>query len=992
MSNRQVRLPALTVIAALAYSSITVAQNFSIDSLEVDGTWCPMAHCNRYDDSYQEITPLLTVGAVQKITDPRVSPSAWLFLGCVTGEAMAVCAYNSPDFPALVAYDYENGSVRWTSPLEDLPEVNDGVNGRRAAGILLAKMGVNGNPVRRYAFAANRAEFVAYAAQSGVRVWKRANSQVTPQAPEGIGLPVSITFNDEKELVTITKEGWIVKLNPVNGSTIDAYKMDTRVFVNDVLYRGTFVTTNSPAVVGNTLYAVVEFRPDESNPLDPNLRPVHVIRVELNQPEVLGMEHKIKALVTPDSPSDPTPDRAAIGVGSAGGSPPVMTTADGKVLIFADADAIVDSQRWPAIVGVQDDGGMLQLKWRAVLDSVPGDDILAAPALHFLTRTLLVNTRNNLYVFREVDTLTGSLTPPPPLFTQDLISCGTDGEAATVTGGAPLGLAFNRGTYEIVAYTNFRVTPSPEAETFGYLGAFAIPAKGSVTARSLWCSPLATTEFGEPAPGRGTAGQPALFLTDSGNDLIPNLIVNTFSTGTFIFRSATSTSQKLGELADLVSSTPTAMDLIANGYQLRNGSMLWADGCPDDQPGCTRFVNNPITRYGQAFLPAGERGGFTTRLRLDGKDAFVLYGLTPPAITYYSHTMNQFRQFYPHLNDYFNTVSSISLSINHSNINTLEGPHDSFFAVVVAADHGVANDVHRSLVEAGVPEAVISRILIPERFANKDSTPIPDELTFVTRLTFRTLGEKQRVEDYIAQPVATNRLLFFDAPGGSGNVVDAHLPKWEEHLRVERSEINSGIDSDLDLLVNNIIAQFQSEGFTLRAIGTENLTHVDPQAQCRDVVKSCNFDAPDALYARFFCPDSETGVCLHILPNNKDFFVVAGVNHHRYANNTLGSYFSYAVTRFADLAGVVTFIDLRTLGSAAPYLQGTAVDPANLFAMKISRACNGDPYCLEVPWGLDGIPQFDLFMLTARIYLDSITGTAPNPENFVPARILWFVK
>ncbi len=60
--------------------------------------------------------------------------------------------------------------------------------------------------------------------------------------------------------------------------------------------------------------------------------------------------------------------------------------------------------------------------------------------------------------------------------------------------------------------------------------------------------------------------------------------------------------------------------------------------------------------------------------------------------------------------------------------------------------------------------------------------------------------------------------------------------------------------------------------------------------------------------------------------------------------------------------------------------------------MKIARDCHDEPYCLEIPWGENGIPQFSPFMITTRIYLDQIIGTAPNPENFVPARILWFVK
>ena len=196
-------------------------QEFAVNSLEADGLWCPMAHCNRNDDSFQDLPPLLNVGPVQKITDPLVSPRGGIFLGCFTGEVLAVCAYNSPGHPALVAYHYEDGSIKWMSPLEDLP----GQRHRKPAGVLIAKITIGGNPSERFVFAANHAEFVAYTID-GSRIWKRATQDINP---EGFGWPVSLSFTDAKELVTVTTEGWVVKLNPIDGSTIDAYRMDTNV-------------------------------------------------------------------------------------------------------------------------------------------------------------------------------------------------------------------------------------------------------------------------------------------------------------------------------------------------------------------------------------------------------------------------------------------------------------------------------------------------------------------------------------------------------------------------------------------------------------------------------------------------------------------------------------------------------------------------------------------------------------------------------------------
>jgi len=986
MTIRQfITFAVLTLTGLTVEPTALYAQTSTIDSLEADGVWCPMAHCNRNDNSYQDLPPILSLGSSQKILDPTVSPGASRVLGCVSGESMAVCAYDMPNYPALAAFDYQSGGVIWKSPPEDLP----GTTHRVPAGLLLAKMGINGDPVRHWVFAANPAEFVAYVA-NGVRVWKRPTTQITTAAPNGVGMPISLSFDDAKEIVTVTNTGWIIKLNPVNGSVIDAYQMSTNVVVNGALYHGIMITNNSPAILGNVLYLVTTFQADASNPLDPKQSPVHVVRIELTQPDVPGMETKIKAIITPLSPSDPTPDRAMIGINAPAASPVAWVQPDGKPLIFTDADAFLNGKLWPAIAAVVDDHGTLSRQWRSVINFVVGDDIHAAPGFDSKSRTLLVGTTFGIYVFRDVDTLSGDVPPPLPLSNSDLIRCGMNNGAATARVGSPFAIAYDQGTNEIVAATNFQITQS-DSQTYGYLGAFALPAKGPVIARPVWCFPLALNGTGSPAPGNGTAGQPAQFRYAAGGNEVTGLIVNTLSTGTYIIRSAVSAVFDPSTLLSRVSNTQATASLIRAGYALQAAKMIWPVSCPPADPGCIRYVNNPITRYGEAYMPTGTPT--PTSFPLDGDDAFVVYGTTPPPITYYSFTINQYSQYNPVTGQYFNTASSIGLSLNQENLNSLGGPNNTFFALIVAADFKAAYAVHQALLEAGVPEGTISHLLFPARFANR-SLPFPDQLGFVLRLTQRTPGELQMIKDYIAQSPSNMQILFFDGPGQSGDVMDKDLPNWKDTLRTDASEADAGAGSGLATLVDQIISKYQAEGYTLAAVGEENLQHVDPQAQCRDVYQPCNFDAPDALYARFYCPDSNggTSTCLTRLPDNQGFLIVAGVNHHAFSDDTLNTYFSYAVTRYTDLAGVVTFIDLDTAGSSVSYLGDTGVDPSTVFAMKISRSCGTEPYCLEVPWGTNGVSQYNPFMITERIYLDKVTASAPNPASFTGSKLLWFVK
>jgi hypothetical protein len=490
-----------------------------------------MAHANRNDDSFQDLPPLRRVGTFQQITDPVVSPGALNLLGSYTGETMAICAYASPIHPALVAYDYQDGSVRWTSPSGDLP----GFRRRLLPGILMAKMGFNGNPVQSFVFACNWAEFVAYTS-NGRRMWKRATAEITQAALDGIGIPRSLRYNDAKELVTATSKGWIVKLNPRDGSTIGAYKMDTNIVVRGRVYQGTFISIKSPVVIGNVLYLVVRFEADPSTPLPPMLSPVHIVRIQLNQAGVPGVETVITPLTRPATSSDPTPDRILLGVNRSGASASAWVAPDGNVLIFAHTYSVVNGRLEPTIVAVEDDQGVLSIRWRCVLNLTSHDDIHSAPALHPASRTLLVTTRNSIYVFRNVDALTGNVPSPLPLGGEALVSGQVRNRAGTVGVGSPFALTLDAEANEIVAYTNFRVAPRLGYRSYGFLGAFALPARGRGTPHPLWCCPLAVTAAGAPAPGPGTFGQPALFRYRGEDGEATGLIVNTVCTGTYLIK------------------------------------------------------------------------------------------------------------------------------------------------------------------------------------------------------------------------------------------------------------------------------------------------------------------------------------------------------------------------------------------------------------------------------------------------------------------------
>ena len=400
-----------------------------------------MAHCNRNDDSLHDLPPLRSVETSQKIVDPVVSPRAFVHLGAFTGEKAAVCTYDSTLHPALVAYDYKTGSVLWTSPQEDLP----GLFQRWPSGILLAKVTVGGGAAEGRVFAANPVEFVAYSGE-GRRIWKRSTSDVTRDAPSGVGMPTSLSFTDAHELVCVTTKGWVVKLDPLDGRVIASYRMHAVVFVEGREHRGVFVTTKSPVVIGNVLYVLADFKPNVSfPPLHPFLCPVHLLRIELNGPGVNGSEREIKPLAQPRGPTDSPPDRVRLGVHNGTGSPPALVRPGQPPLLFAHAHTLTAAGLAPTIGAIEDRQGVLSLRWQSALPAEPGDDVYAAPALHAESGTLLVTTLRHIYLFRDVTSQAGRVPCPAAAEPADLVASASDPRTSSVTSWQPVRTGVRRG-------------------------------------------------------------------------------------------------------------------------------------------------------------------------------------------------------------------------------------------------------------------------------------------------------------------------------------------------------------------------------------------------------------------------------------------------------------------------------------------------------------------------------------------------------------------
>ena len=490
-----------------------------------------MAHGNGFDNSFHDLPPIRRVRHLQSVPQPQFG---WIGLGAFTGEAFAVGVFHGPSEPALAAFDYRDGSILWTSPLGDLPVVRQG---RQVSGILMAKLGAgDGSPLQRRVFAGNQHEFVAYD-ENGTRVWKRRVAELLPEAGAGFGTPRSFSITADKALVVATSGGWIVKLCPVDGGLLDAYHMRTQVAVNGRLYRGFFYTGLSSVTIGNVLYLVVNFRPDDKLP--DGASPVFLVRIDLLRPGSRSPESHIGALAEPGTPHDLPPDRieiAAAGQLRFAGSPVGMIGTGGHPIIIAATPMVLAGQTLAAIVAVEDRNGVLAQRWHCALTSVPGEVVVAAPALYAAGGLYVVPTHSGIHLFERVDEMSGAIQPARFIRADALLTPEIRARAAVATVTSPISIAIDRQANEFVAYANVNVRQSAGGAPYGFLTAVAAPLAPQGAHRALWSEALVRGAAGQPMAAPGTYGQPALFRYPDRSGMATGIILNTYANGTVILR------------------------------------------------------------------------------------------------------------------------------------------------------------------------------------------------------------------------------------------------------------------------------------------------------------------------------------------------------------------------------------------------------------------------------------------------------------------------
>lgn len=414
----------------------------------------------------------------------------------------------------------------------------------------------------------------------------------------------------------------------------------------------------------------------------------------------------------------------------------------------------------------------------------------------------------------------------------------------------------------------------------------------------------------------------------------------------------------------------------AAGYTVQRGGFAFfapGDCCVEDGD-C--YGNNPGGTYGFALLPpaptqtssdSGEAvDGAHPYFHLAPDEAVVLVGHTPPPSAYFGFRSHIGYRAYDGELAYVLTTNGPDLtSWQVARHRGRDDVSSEPLAVVTSADAAVEVAVHDLLERAGFLATEIEDDRIGADITRLGLGDLDDQLAIVHRAA--VFDDPAAEAAYRANPGFTVLRLTPAAPPASPQ--PHGYPGW--------SNPKSGVDetpwlASLDALEAAILEsapEFTATPLSYFRGGAYPLLCLAQTITCGD------------LSSRFF---ARTGT--FELPLDGSFAVAFGVNHAR-AGKAL--YSSFSAQAWRHNIGLESVDSRQMVGSARAYLPD---DPLadDLYAVVLARDCLpfASTHCIEVPVGCPGVEEGDPLYGAARLYVDPITGTAPNVDEIIGDRLL----
>jgi len=424
--------------------------------------------------------------------------------------------------------------------------------------------------------------------------------------------------------------------------------------------------------------------------------------------------------------------------------------------------------------------------------------------------------------------------------------------------------------------------------------------------------------------------------------------------------------------------------------------------------------SNPATKYLVYLVPppsGREVGGIISEIvkalgvtenitpfpSLRPDEALVFVGRTPPECRYFSfdHYIidrtygNETRWIFSNLAD---TVNNMVIKTEGTPDGSPGNPYNQTTIVVTTADKGIDQRIRAAAQSAGYSDGIINTQVIPSAMLNMGVENDSD--TFAVYIRPSLFADKEAGNDYINNTPATvfritpNEAMELDPYGmpelrvrGTGTTEFDLMDDLEE-LRMAILDKYSGLNATE--LPTSIAVPIGSDCIQrgIDGVGPDNDACYLWSAD--QTISSPTPPFPDTSQYYDFLRDP----AITLGNGTNEFIVVYGVNHVATGKATYQNFVPYGADAWNG-AGMITDVDFT--GSAEEYLPDNP-NAKYLYAYKIARNCDGDPYCYEVPYGVGGygIDLDQPLWIGWRLYLEESTKTGPSYSEIVYDRAIKF--
>ncbi|MEM6296822.1 MAG: hypothetical protein AAGA54_36490 [Myxococcota bacterium] len=359
---------------------------------------------------------------------------------------------------------------------------------------------------------------------------------------------------------------------------------------------------------------------------------------------------------------------------------------------------------------------------------------------------------------------------------------------------------------------------------------------------------------------------------------------------------------------------------------------------------------------------------------LESNEAVVIVGRTPPTASYYGITPYVFTRATDAETRYV-PFASVADTLNTVTTQTATGERfDAEFSLVVAGDADVRAAATEALITAGYAEEGMNDLVFSSERVRFGLDTDADQLMLMGRVAL--IEDPDAAADFLEAPSFEVWRLTFAEESTNPEAAPERTPRGdgtnEDVYRDSLDALEDAIETSLgDAAFESIsVASSQTVAFA-----------IDPE-QCLTSGNECLGDNTDTTYAVGPLDVATADGTLTLGPD--EAFIVYGVNHAATGKATYSNMSLYSQAR---RAGVIAIADAQMEGSADRFLPDHP-DRDALWAYEIRRACDGRPYCAELPTSFPGVPIEENIFFIFRAYLQPGSTVSPGHAEILAERVI----